>query len=52
MAKGYIVADIHVRDKEGFEKFRKMAKPVVEEYGERFLFALLTLKLEKERNQV
>ena len=33
MAKGYIVADIHVRDKEGFEKFREMALPVVEEYG-------------------
>ena len=31
MAKGYIVADIHVRDKEGFEKFREMAKPVLEE---------------------
>ena len=33
MAKGYIVADINVRDKEGFEKFREMALPVVEEYG-------------------
>ena len=33
MAKGYIVANIHVRDKEGFEKFREMALPVVKEYG-------------------
>ena len=32
MAKGYIIADIHVRDKEGFEKFREMALPVVKEY--------------------
>ena len=37
MAKGYIIADIHVRDKEGFEKFRQMAKPVVEEYGAKVL---------------
>ena len=38
MAKGYIVADIHVRDKEGFEKFREMALPVVKEYGAKILF--------------
>ena len=37
MAKGYIVADIHVRDKEGFEKFREMAKPIIEEYGAKVL---------------
>ena len=37
MAKGYIVADIHARDKEGFEKFREMAKPIVEEYGAKVL---------------
>ena len=37
MAKGYIIADIHVRDKEGFEKFREMAKPIVEEYGAKVL---------------
>ena len=37
MPKGYIVADIHVRDKEGFEKFREMAKPVLEEYGAKVL---------------
>ena len=37
MAKGYMVADLHVRDKEGFEKFREMALPVVEEYGAKIL---------------
>ena len=26
MAKGYMVADLHVRDKAGLEKFREMAK--------------------------
>ena len=33
MAKGYMVANLHVRDKAGLEKFREMAKPVLEEYG-------------------
>ena len=37
MAKGYIVADIHVREKEGFEKFREMALPVIKEYGAKIL---------------
>jgi uncharacterized protein (DUF1330 family) len=37
MSKGYIFADIHVRDKEGFEKFREMAKPVIEEYNAKVL---------------
>ena len=37
MDKGYIVADIHARDKEGFEKFREMAKPVIEEYDAKVL---------------
>jgi uncharacterized protein (DUF1330 family) len=37
MAKGYIIGDIYVRDKEGFEKFREMAKPVLEEYGAKVL---------------
>ena len=37
MAKGYIVADIQVREKEGFEKFREMALPVIEEYGAKIL---------------
>ena len=37
MAKGYVIVDIHVRDKEGFEKFREMAKPVLEEYSAKVL---------------
>jgi len=37
MAKGYIVADIHVHDKEGFEKFRQIASPVIGEYGGKIL---------------
>ena len=37
MDKGYIFADIHIRDKEGFEKFREMAKPVIEKYGAKVL---------------
>ena len=37
MAKGYIVAEIHVREKEGFEKFREMALPVVKEYNAKIL---------------
>ena len=37
MAKGYMVAGLHVRDKAGLEKFRKMAKPVLEEYGGKVL---------------
>ena len=37
MTKGYIVADIHVREKEGFEKFREMALPVIKEYGAKIL---------------
>lgn len=37
MAKGYMAADLHVRDKAGLEKFREMAKPVLEEYGGKVL---------------
>ena len=37
MAKGYVIADIHVRDKEGFEKFRQMAGPTIAEYGGKVL---------------
>jgi len=37
MAKGYIVANINVRDKEGFEKFKEMALPVINEYGAKIL---------------
>ena len=55
MAKGYMVANLHVRDKAGFEKFREMAKPVLEEYGAKvltdlkvfyFFFIILHTKLE------
>ena len=55
MAKGYVIVDIHVRDKEGFEKFREMTKPVLEEYGAKvltdlkvfyFFFIILHTKLE------
>ena len=37
MAKGYIVADIHVRDKAGLEKFIEMAKPILKEYEAKVL---------------
>ena len=37
MTKDYMVADLHVRDKAGLEKFREMAKPVLEEYGGKVL---------------
>ncbi|MEO1845788.1 MAG: DUF1330 domain-containing protein [Pseudomonadota bacterium] len=33
MPKGYLVAHIKVHDKEGFEKFKAMAGPVIGEYG-------------------
>lgn len=37
MTKGYIVADINVRDKEGFDKFKEMALHVINEYGAKIL---------------
>ena len=37
MAKGYIVADIHVRDKAGLEKFIEMDKPILKEYEAKVL---------------
>ena len=52
MAKGYMVADLHVQDKAGIEKFREMAKPVLEEYGGKVLVRTQALKLEKGRRQV
>ena len=52
MAKGYIVADIHVRDKAGLEKFIEMANLFLKNMKPRFLFEPLALKLEKERKQV
>ena len=37
MAKGYIVGDIHVRDKVGLEKFIEMVKPIFKEYDAKIL---------------
>ena len=37
MNKGYLVAHIRVHNKEGFEKFRKMAGPTIAEYGGKVL---------------
>ena len=37
MAKGYMIADIHVRDKAGLEKFIEMAKPILKEYEAKVL---------------
>ena len=37
MAKCYIVADIHVRDKAGLKKFIEMAKPILKEYETKVL---------------
>ncbi len=37
MTKGYIVADIHVRDKAGLKKFIEMAKPILKEYETKVL---------------
>ena len=37
MNKGYLVAHLRVHDKEGFEKFRQMAGPTIDEYGGKVL---------------
>ena len=37
MAKGYVVGDIHMRDKSGLEKFIEMAKPILKEYDAKVL---------------
>ena len=37
MTKGYLVAHIRVHDKEGFEKFKKMAGPAISDYGGKVL---------------
>ena len=52
MAKGYIVADIHVREKEGFEKFREMALPVIKEYGAKILVRTPNVEAREGKNQV
>ena len=33
MAKGYLIANIRVHDKEVFEKFKLMSTPLISEYG-------------------
>ena len=37
MKKGDLIANIRVRDKEGFEKFKEMSGPVIAEYGGKVL---------------
>jgi len=37
MAKGYLIANIRVHDKEIFEKFKTMSSPIIEQYGGKLL---------------
>ena len=37
MPKGYLIANIVVHDKEGFEEFKRMSGPVISEYGGKIL---------------
>ena len=37
MAKGYLIANIRVHDKEVFEKFKSMSTPLISEYGGKLL---------------
>jgi uncharacterized protein (DUF1330 family) len=37
MAKAYLIAQIRVHDKEGYEKFKAMSGPAIAEYGGRVL---------------
>jgi uncharacterized protein (DUF1330 family) len=37
MAKGYLVAQIRVHDKDGYEKFKAMSGPAITEFGGRVL---------------
>ena len=37
MNKGYLMAHLRVHDKEGFEKFKEMAGPTIDEYGGKVL---------------
>jgi uncharacterized protein (DUF1330 family) len=37
MAKGYLIANIRVHDKEIFEKFKSMSTPLISEYGGKLL---------------
>ena len=37
MAKGYLIANIRVHDKEVFEKFKLMSTPLISEFGGKLL---------------
>ena len=37
MAKGYLIANIRVHNKEVFEKFKSMSTPLISEYGGKLL---------------
>ena len=37
MAKGYLIANIRVHDKEVFEKFKLMSTPLISKYGGKLL---------------
>ena len=37
MAKGYLIANIRIHDKEVFEKFKLMSTPLISEYGGKLL---------------
>ena len=37
MPKGYLIAKIVIHDKQGFEEFKKMSGPIIEEYGGKIL---------------
>ena len=37
MAKGYLIANIRVHNKEVFEKFKLMSTPLISEYGGKLL---------------
>ena len=37
MAKGYLIANIRVNNKDVFEKFKSMATPLISEYGGKLL---------------
>ncbi len=41
MPKGYLVANIRVKDPEIFKKFSQTALPIIEQYGGKILHAAL-----------
>ncbi len=48
MNKGYLVAHLRVRNKEGFEKFRQMAGPTIAEYGGKVLVREINIRLQRQ----